>query len=349
MKKRSSPPLFLVFFCLFWTLIVGFFDYMLVKQVVGQVQSTNFPSVTGHIIHSELTRSTGSKGGTTYGVDIRYRYQIGDQSFESKRYRTTDWTTSDSAWARAAVAKHSVGSEATIFYNPTNPKQALLLPGLDGSDLMLALFLTPFNVVMLGLWSLVFGQLNTNARAVAGGVDIIPDGRLTRIRLPRWSAMAAGMVSVGAVAFVSIFLLAFTTGFHPSLMIAGEALIAAYGAGAFVYAWQRQNILLGKDDLIIDEAARTLELPLTFGRKNRVTIDFSDISAVSVKTLIHTSDNGNNTTYTYAPLLHLHSRESENEQLAEWSDSDKAESFADWLRQQYGWPAGVCSSSIDQE
>jgi hypothetical protein len=324
----------ILFFALFWTALVGAFDWMAGNTIVRQLASEKFPSAVGQITHSEVTVHHGK--GASYGVDLRYSYKVAGRTFTAQRYRYGEMASSDSAWARRAVAAHPVGSPATVFYNPRNPWDALLAPGLNGGDLMLPLFLTPFNIVMLGLW---YGVGLTWRRLypppLAGGVKIIRDGFRTRARLPTFSALVAGLGTVALASFLGTFAVAIGGGFHPSLPWVAGVIATAYGAGIAAYAWQWRKINSGDDDLIIDEGARQLELPRTFQRKERITVGFSEITSLRVITCAHATSKGG-TSYTYAPTLYPRGNEAQGEKLADWSDKAKAEAFTDWLRERLG-------------
>jgi hypothetical protein len=187
---------FLVIFAFFWSTFVVLFDIQIGRNLWNQFAYRNYPTATGEITHSEVTQHRGSKGRTTYGVDIHYRYVVNDQPFEGRRFRYSAESFSDWAWAERAVAGHPVGSQAQVFYCPGNPRDAVLSPGVEGSDLMLVLFLMPFNMFALGLWAWLGGWLRERAfRPVAGGVRIITEGPRTRIRLPEYAAMVWSMAA----------------------------------------------------------------------------------------------------------------------------------------------------------
>jgi hypothetical protein len=327
---------FLILCACFWSTLVVLFDVHIGRNLWNQIASRTYPTVTGEIIHSEVTQHRGSKGGTTYGVDIRYRYAVNDRPFEGRRFRYSAESSSDWAWAERAVAGHPVGSQAQVFYSPRNPQSAMLSPGVEGSDLMLVLFLMPFNMGMIGLWTWLGGWLRERIfRPVAGGIGIFTEGPRTRIRLPEYAAMMWGMVAIGGVSFVSIFILGFASGFHPSLPGACVVLtvVAAAGAGAY---WRQWRIIhSGDDDLILDDGARTIELPETCGRKSRVTSAYAEIENLTVEIIAHQGSKGG-VSYTYAPTLWLRGRAAGGQKLANWSDKMKAEAFTDWLRQRLG-------------
>jgi hypothetical protein len=50
------------------------------------------------------------------------------------------------------VRNYAQGRETTVYYNPTDPAESLLQPGVDGSDLLLLLFLAPWNLMVAAGW-----------------------------------------------------------------------------------------------------------------------------------------------------------------------------------------------------
>jgi hypothetical protein len=327
---------FLFLFACFWSTFVLLFDGYVGRDLWNQFVSRNYPAATGEVTYSKVTRHRGSKGGITYGVDIRYRYAVDDRSFEGRRFRYNASSSSDSAWAAEVVAQHPVGSQTKVFYNPQNPRDAVLSAGMDGSDLMVVLFLMPFNLVMLGLWTWLGSRLRERIfKPLAGGVKIITDGPRTSIRLPEYGAMVWCMVAVGGLSFLSIFILGFASGFHPSLPAASGALFLVAAAGAGAYWWQWRKIHAGDDDLILDEGSQTIALPQTCGRKNPMTLAFSEIGNLTLEIIAHRNRKGG-VSYTYAPTLWVRGGAGDRQKLADWSDKMKAEGFTDWLRQRLG-------------
>lgn len=326
---------FLLIFTLFWSGMVLLFDGFMAHGVYKQFESRNYASVTGTITHSEVKSHHSSKGGTSYNAVIEYKFEAGGQKFVGNKIRL-GVTTSSYANATAAVNTHPVGSTVQVFYNPADPQESLLSPGIEGLDFMFVLFLTPFNMVMFGFWLWMGGWLRERFfRPVAGGVKIIADGMTTRIRLPQISAIVWGLVATGGFGFISTFIVGFGSGMEPSIPLILLAITAVYGSGLAVYLRQRQKMNSGIDDLIINEAARTLELPLTFNRKERVTVNVANIKSLFVDKIEHRSNKGG-ISYTYAPTLYLPGAEPAAQKLADWSDKLKADEFAEWLRKQIG-------------
>jgi len=99
--------------------------------------------------------------------------------------------------------------------------------------------------------------------------------------------------------------------------------------------WRWQKVQTGIDDLVINEAGRSLELPETFGRHERITVSLADIEDFSVEQIVHRSSKGG-ISYTYAPTLRLRGPQAGEQKLVDWSDKVKADDFAAWLRTQLG-------------
>ena len=327
--------LFLVIFACFWSAFVVFFDVHIGRNLWSQSASRHYSAATGQITHSEVTRHRGSKGGTTYGVDIRYHYVVNDRPFDGTRLRY-DQSSSDRAWAERTVADHPVGSQTQVFYSPQNSQEAVLSPGLDGSDVLLLLFVMPFNMVALGFCTWLGGWLRERIlRPVAGGVRIVTEGPRIRLRLPEYGPMVLCMVAVGGLSFAAVFILGFAFRSHPSLPVAYAVLFAVAfgGAGAYWRQWRKTHS--GDDDLILDEAAGKVELPETCGRKNRVSAALSEIENLTLEIIEHHSRRGG-VSYTYAPTLWLRGGPAGGHKLADWSDKMKARAFTDWLNHRLG-------------
>ncbi len=211
-----------------------------------------------------------------------------------------------------------------------------MFPGIDGSDLLLVLFLTPFNAVMLAFWMGIGGWLRQRLlRPAAGGVRIIMSRMLTRVRLPNYNPLVWALATTGGLGFVSVFIVGFSTRMQPSLGFVLTAIGIVYLTGAGVYLWHWHKIRSGIFDLVIDHSARTLDLPQTYGRKQRMTVNIADIQGFTVEKLVHRSTKGG-TSYTYAPTLYLRTPNRGHQKLADWYDKVRADRFAEWLRKQIG-------------
>lgn len=316
---------FLILFAACWSALVLIGDCSIGHDYYQQYESGRFLPITGTITHSELQTHTTSKG-TYYTYVINYLYKVGGQTFVGDRLAYGEDQTAVLAGAETLVKDHPVGSVVQVYYNSRNPNDAVLYPGLGCADFGWVLGLTPFNIVMMGFWVWIGGWLRLRIfKPEAGGVKMIEDGVTLRIRLPRWEPIWWGLVTTGGLAFVAIPLLKFTGNMGRT----GPMIAVVYLAGMGVYVWRRWKADSGGEDLIMSEAAGTMELPVTFGRKERVTVRFRDVDSLWVETIVRGGSKG--TTYTFAPTLRIHGNQLGPQKLAEWSDPVKAYQFTNWL------------------
>ncbi|MGE5223389.1 MAG: DUF3592 domain-containing protein [Omnitrophica WOR_2 bacterium] len=121
-----------IFFCLF--LAAGL--TMLGWSLPGFIQaksSQSWPSIPARITFSEIEedRSIGLDALILYRPDIHYTYEVGGQIYTSRQLSVIDVSTPDKTTARDTVGNYPVGKPAYAYYNPKNPTQAVLVPGLS--------------------------------------------------------------------------------------------------------------------------------------------------------------------------------------------------------------------------
>jgi len=75
------------------------------------------------------THTGGNKA--TYSPEIVYTYQFNGQSYQSDQYDFTQGSSSDSTWAKAAIAQYRPRSAAVCYVNPLQPSQAVLSRDFD--------------------------------------------------------------------------------------------------------------------------------------------------------------------------------------------------------------------------
>lgn len=91
-----------------------------------RILSARFWTETPCAILSSNVGSHSSDDGTTYSIDIYYRYEIDGVEYRSGRYGFMDASSSGRASKAAAVAAHRAGSQRTCWVNPGDPDQAVL-------------------------------------------------------------------------------------------------------------------------------------------------------------------------------------------------------------------------------
>lgn len=92
-----------------------------------------------------------STSNEPYAPDIRFRYQIGGQSYQSATAIDGGLTTNDYAEAQDVSFKYSTGSAHTAMVNPQDPADAVLEPRSAAESLLFLLFPLAFGGIPLGI------------------------------------------------------------------------------------------------------------------------------------------------------------------------------------------------------
>jgi hypothetical protein len=138
---------------------------------------------------------------------------------------------------------------------------------LEDSDSFMALFLTPFHLIMIVGWGFF-------VRNEMGGRPRYFDRvwrvrrrdyeiRLSTVSIGPW--LAAGITAL-AMSFGLMFVLASMDGTEPSLTTVAAAWGSILAGSALVFAWRLWVCLSGRKDLVLNEFTGRLTLPATMGR-----------------------------------------------------------------------------------
>jgi len=121
-------------------IVIALFSY---KAYQVSLESKDWPNVQGVITRSEVEQQTSTTGEgankkTTVNAypKITYQYQIGGQIHESTRISFS----STSGNANQMVSRYPKGKTVPVYYNPTKPKQAVLVPGNSGLNIVPYIF-----------------------------------------------------------------------------------------------------------------------------------------------------------------------------------------------------------------
>jgi hypothetical protein len=326
---------FLLIFGLFWTAIVGVFDVVIARGLILQMLAEHHPTVIGEVTHSDIEVNSDSDG-TTYDADIHFTYEVDGVEYRSETWRYGSWSGPNRDAVQELLDRYPVGGACTVHYDPDDPASAVLEPGVSGMDMFLLLFITPFNLVMVWIWSGLAGSVKQRiTEAPAGGAPLVFRPGRIHVRLPRITPLTAAGVSALGVSFVSIFVLGFSTGGAPPMWAVGLTWGIVIVLASIVYVWRTYVVGSGAKDLIINTIDGVLSLPQTFGRKTDVIVPFEAVASIDVERIAHRGSKGG-THYTYAPRLHYGDErgDAQRARLADWSDAGRAEELAQWLRDQ---------------
>jgi hypothetical protein len=328
-KPAMFYPLLLL---VFWTSLMLTADYVVIETAERQAHSVNFASTTGKMVQSEIR-----KGATSHrGVEIGYNYTVNGINYTGHHYRYDD---RNAAWEySAAIDAFPRWSARKVYYNPNDPADSVLEPGLDGCDLLLLLFATPLNVVTLALWVAVTQCIGGKKLSEpAGGVQILKRDGEIRAHLVAFSPSSAAAAALGVASFFLAFPVVSIGGFAPSMtvMLMVWALVLAVTAAAFV--WTLKKNRSGSYDLRIDEVSRDVTLPQIGGRRASLTLARNEILGISLQRRIAKTPSGDY--FSYLPAIDRVSNESESPRirLVTWGWTEaKACAFGQWLSGQLG-------------
>jgi Protein of unknown function (DUF3592) len=339
---------FLLFFILFWSSLTLAFDYQLFGGMLAQLRTLSFQSTQGEILQSSVKTHKNSDGDT-YSLIVSYRYQVNRTEYTSDKYRFGTMSTNYHA-ANKLSKRFNSHPSVTVYFNPAIPSEAVLMQGIEGVDLFTILFITPFNMVMLGGWWCVFIWLaRLYRKPEAGGVKYLDQDRQTIIKLHYKSPLAAALGALGACAFIGIFIVVILFGTHPPLvlMVLVWIIISALAVYAAYHCW-RQN-QSGSTDFIIDDSRQTVSFcPMQINPENitiknvwktgqfaaRVSVPRSQIQNIFIESKTTTDSDGDSKT-NYFPTIQWQ----QQAVLMMTTDKEQVEEFVEWLRRRIGFTA----------
>jgi hypothetical protein len=118
-------------------LIAAAFAMMIPSSIAGVIvykmgevrRAARWPSVQGRIVRSRLravdTKKSDGASGRGNVPDIRYAYSVDGVDYRGKRISIGE-IMPDTPEVEAALERYQVGRTGPVFYNPDNPKQAVL-------------------------------------------------------------------------------------------------------------------------------------------------------------------------------------------------------------------------------
>jgi hypothetical protein len=102
-----------------------------VWELGRSIRSSRWLRTEGVVLVSDLQRSRDSDGGYMYRPEISYSYQVDGADFvASRRKFGSRISLSWSVPAARAVRKYPAGSRVSVWYDPTDPQEAVLETGI---------------------------------------------------------------------------------------------------------------------------------------------------------------------------------------------------------------------------
>ena len=162
MKAKSKPKELTADTVVRWLLLLpllfivagGVMSFFGVRQFTQAKASPAWPTVTGVITVAELGKQMGNERdeSTTYSADISYDYLVNDRSYVNGAVSFDGVKSSDPSTARRILKRYPVGKQVTVYYNPSDPQDAVLEPGLTAGSWFLPSFGGGFVVVGIAVF-----------------------------------------------------------------------------------------------------------------------------------------------------------------------------------------------------
>jgi hypothetical protein len=150
-KGEAPGCVIIVFFLMFGLSGLGLFCGLMLPKAFEWLAMRGWQETPATVIWSRVVEKDGDDG-STYAVDLFYRYTFEGREFRSNRYSLIGGSSSGSAAKREVVRGHPPGSALTVFVDPKQPRRAIVRrdPGWWG---LFFLFPLPFMAVGFGgLW-----------------------------------------------------------------------------------------------------------------------------------------------------------------------------------------------------
>lgn len=133
--------LFLMLFSAVWTALSVF-------VMVRSRRSKSWPRAIGTVVSAEVKRSVSPTmsndvlvDSVTYEPYIKYAYVVRGRTYEHDKFASAVQSTMrEPADAEAIVRGYPVGHQVAVFYNPSRPDDAVLVPGGSGGNWYFLLF-----------------------------------------------------------------------------------------------------------------------------------------------------------------------------------------------------------------
>ncbi|MBK9991906.1 MAG: DUF3592 domain-containing protein [Verrucomicrobia bacterium] len=117
-----------IFFSIFLLVGVGVGYGFFVRPVIKIVAARNWPTVSCEILSSRV-KTHSSDDGSTYSVDVVYRYTYQNRTYTANRYHFFTGSSSGYDGKAKAVRRFPAGGHASCFVNPADPTEAVLERG----------------------------------------------------------------------------------------------------------------------------------------------------------------------------------------------------------------------------
>lgn len=329
---NASPA---VFGLLVWSLVVLVPDGLLVFLTAKNIAAQWYPSVPGEITHSAEQR----EGNESFDTKVRFRYTVNGQEFTGQRLHFLNLRdVSRPSKAQRTLARYPVGQRVDVIYHPNDPSDSALERTLNGMPLSFALFLLPFNLLMLGGWKWI-------SRRVRGlrSLPLRREGVRWFVLPTNGQPWGVALTIASLLSFLAIFVVGIG-GWSDDLSVMIAVWVAILGLSGLAYWHTRSLVLREKPVLILDDGLATVTWPqspempeLSVVRSRLLSLELSDDRQSGGDEIF---------SLTSSILLRFTGNDGQTAQRVAFqtTNSLEATSMLEWLEEWTGLPVGQDSN-----
>ena len=145
------------FFTIVWCSASFFATVIIGSDMIADIGTRNWEPADGIVENSYVSTSTDGEGGTTYCLHVDYQYTVDGRVYDGNRISYSA-DNSCNSWSANSDDDYPEGKKITVYYDPSNPSESVLLSGLSGIDFFICCF---FIFPLVGLL-LLFGSINAS-------------------------------------------------------------------------------------------------------------------------------------------------------------------------------------------
>lgn len=159
--NQTGAQKFLLWFFLVFFLVGSVLTYFFfLRPVYRTYQAQSWTETPCEVVSSRV-QSHRSDDGTTYSIDILYKYMVDGKEFRSNQYGFMNFSSSGRSDKSKVVRAHPKGKKTVCFVNPKDPSDAVLMRDWSWS---LLIGLIPSVFAIVGLLGLIYRKKMTGKK-----------------------------------------------------------------------------------------------------------------------------------------------------------------------------------------
>lgn len=150
-SRQANGPRVAAFVFAIFAIVGAVIFYSMTVRTFLKIQAARSWTATPCVVESSRVKSHPGDDGTTYSVDILYRYEVQGREFRSNKYGFMGGSSSGHDGKAEIVRQFPPGRETECFVNPADPTEAVLVRGFTP---MMLFGLLPLVFLLVGVGGL---------------------------------------------------------------------------------------------------------------------------------------------------------------------------------------------------